>query len=132
QGLQAFSPETLPNRIYKYNALTNSYYNPSETVFLKGEGYLFRSPDNWIANENGNTPEVYQGIFTGVPNNGNISVNVTENAYNALGNPYPSAISASSLLSSGIGTLYFWTNTNTPQNNTYDGQPNNWASYTTL
>lgn len=132
QGLQAFSPETLANRIYKYNALNNSYYNPSETVFLKGEGYLFRSPDNWIANENGNTPEVYQGVFTGVPNNGNISVNVTENAYNALGNPYPSAISASSLLSSGIGTLYFWTNTNTPQNNTYDGQPNNWASYTTL
>lgn len=132
QGLQAFSPETLANRIYKYNALTNSYYNPEEAVFLKGEGYLFRSPNDWIVNENGNAPEVYQGVFTGVPNNGNFQVNVTGNAYNALGNPYPSAITANSLLSQGLQTLYFWTNTNPAQSNTYDGQPNNWASYTLM
>jgi hypothetical protein len=132
QGLQTFSPETLPNRIYKYDALTNSYYNPEESTFIAGQGYLFRSPNDWIANENGNSPQVYQGVFTGVPNNGNFQVNVIGNAHNGLGNPYPSAITANSLLSQGLQTLYFWTNTNPAQNNTYDGQPNNWASYTML
>ncbi len=132
QGLQTFSPETLPNRIYKYNALSNSYYNPEESIFLPGEGYLFRSPNNWVVNENGNTPEIYEGVFTGIPNNGNFPVSVTGNAYNGLGNPYPSAISADALISSGLQALYFWTNTNAPQNNSYDGQPNNWASYTML
>lgn len=132
QGLQTFSPETLPNRIYKYNALSNSYYNPEESIFLPGEGYLFRSPNNWVVNENGNTPEIYEGVFTGIPNNGNFLVSVTGNAYNGLGNPYPSAISADALISSGLQALYFWTNTNPPQNNSYDGQPNNWASYTML
>lgn len=132
QGLQAFSPATLPNRIYKYNALTNTYYNPEENNFLPGVAYMFRSPNDWIVNENGNTPEVYQGIFTGVANNGNFQVNVIGNAYNGLGNPYPSAISANSLLGQGLQVLYFWTNTNASQNNTYDGQPNNWASYTLM
>src|SRR5690606_32516683 len=66
-------------------------------------------------------------IFTGVPNNGTISVD-TPYEFSSIGNPYPSPINADLFISENIGTLYFWTNTNPPENNTYDGI-NNWVYY---
>src|SRR5690606_1644864 len=98
QNLQAFSPATLPTRIYKYDAATDSYDNTyPENTFLAGQGYLFRSPNDWVINDGVNTAQAYTGVFTGVANNGNVPVSVVSNAFNGLGNPYPSAIDAEEL-----------------------------------
>ena len=132
QNLQAFSPETLPTRIYKYDAVNDAYDNAyPETTFLAGQGYLFRAPNNWIINDGVNSAQPYAGAFTGVAHNGEVSVNVVSGAYNGLGNPYPSAIDAEELFDANpsIQTIYFWTNTNTPVDGVYVA--NNWASWTT-
>src|SRR5690606_38113771 len=98
QNLQAFSPATFPMRIYKYDAATDSYDNTyPENTFLAGQGYLFRSPNDWVINDGVNTAQAYTGVFTGVANNGNVPVSVVSNAFNGLGNPYPSAIDAEEL-----------------------------------
>src|SRR5690606_36323196 len=132
QNLQAFSPATLPTRIYKYDAATDSYDNTyPENTFLAGQGYLFRSPNDWVINDGVNTAQAYTGVFTGVANNGNVPVSVVSNAFNGLGNPYPSAIDAEELFAanSTIQAIYFWTNSNAPVEGSY--LANNWASWTT-
>jgi len=67
--------------------------------------------------------------FSGTPNNGNITVSVYQvlldntftqttggSPFNLVGNPYPSAISANSLIAANSiieGTIYFWDDDNT-------------------
>ena len=78
---------------------------------IPGMGYAVLTP--------GITPN-HTVNFTGIPNNGFISVPVAlsgdgtnvDDDWNLIGNPYPSAIDASILINSNInisGTLYFWT-----------------------
>ena len=116
QGLQAFSPNTLSNRFYSYNSSTNLYQavDPSATNFSPFNGYLIRTP-----NTHPTTPASWTGQFTGVPNNGTINMPILRGDYdgadyntgvsatlatkdddnwNLIGNPYPSAISANTLL----------------------------------
>jgi len=111
--LQAFSPQTLATRFYTYSPSSNIYVavsSPSTTPFSLGTGYLIRVANN----HNAVTPTVWAGQFTGVPNNGPVSVTVGTGTYNAIGNPYPSTISADSFISANSLTeaLYFWRKTN--------------------
>lgn len=112
------------------------FANNSDNV-TSGIGYAVLTP--------GITPN--QSItFTGVPNNGFISIPValsgddtnSDDDWNLIGNPYPSAIDATVLINSNInisGTLYFWTHntvlgggTNTgPADSNYN--PNDYASF---
>ena len=138
QGLYAFSKFTLPNRFYVYDTATDLYSNsvgfsltdlqyPSPLVspngvdgsdaanitFTNGLGYLIRVPYN-----HSTVPTVYNGIFTGVPNNGAILPTVTTalNGFNAVGNPYPSRINVANFIDGNTnttGSLYFWRKTNT-------------------
>ena len=128
QQIQGFSPETLPERIYTYE--DDNYYEVGDVNadFAAGKGYLFRAPNNWSED----TPMPYQGIFSGVPFNGNINISTHANAYTSVGNPYPSNIDADSFLNAntGISTLYFWTNTNPVADGSYSG--NNYATYTLM
>lgn len=119
QNLLNFSPNTLTNRFYNYNPTTNLYNvvsSPSTTDFVKGTGYLIRMPNNHPT-----TPTIFNGTFTGVPNNGLVTLTVTSNTYNAIGNPYPSTISADSFISTNNLTeaLYFWRKTNNSANPSY-------------
>ena len=146
QNLLAFSPLTslAPNRFYIYNPASDKYtntvpstLNPNTTNFSPGVGYLIRMP-----NENpailgtssdyylGNTAITYNGEFTGIPNNGDVNITgLSSNTYNAVGNPYPSTISATLFLSgnSTDGVLYFWRKTNGVVNTT-----SAYATWTTL
>ncbi|WP_293871626.1 T9SS sorting signal type C domain-containing protein, partial [Flavobacterium sp.] len=133
QGVYAFSPFTLPTRFYTYNTATNFYNSvafnltglqyPSPLVapngvngtdsnnvqFAKGKGYLIRMP--W---DHPTTATVWNGTFTGVPNNGNISFAMTT-GYNAVGNPYPSRINVKDFIDGNTsisGPLYLWRKTN--------------------
>lgn len=127
QQIQAFSPETLPERIYTYEG-TSGYVQVADPSidFEAGKGILFRAPNNW----NQDTPETYTGQFAGVPFNGTTGIPTHAGSFTSVGNPYASNIDADLLMmaNSGISTLYFWTNTNPASDGTYTG--NNYATYT--
>lgn len=121
QPLLAFSPSTLQTRFYDYNSDTNLYNvvpGLPSAKFDIGKGYLIRIPNNHPAT----TPTVWKGKFTGVPNNGTITVTLKNlgegKRFNLVGNPYPSPIDAKlfvedlSNAASITGTLYFWRKTN--------------------
>lgn len=131
QQLQAFSPNTLPNRFYQYlytgTTTPTAYQSVTATTnFVAGKGYMIRAADNWPL-----TSTVFNGQFTGVPTNGDVSQTVGL-GYNLLGNPYASPISGNAFLgaNTSISTLYFWTHTVPASGGVYP--VNNYASYTTF
>jgi len=131
QQLQAFSPNTLSGRFYQYlftgTTTPTAYQSVNATTnFVGGKGYMIRAANDWPL-----TATIFNGQFTGIPINGNVSQSVGI-GYNLLGNPYASPIDARAFLSSNpsIGTLYFWTHTVAAVGSTYP--QNNYASFTTL
>jgi len=125
QILSLLSPLTLVDKYFWFNT---TIYNwsavtaPALTPMDIGKGYIIRAPQTYDPV----TPAIYPASFVGVPNNGDYTVDIVKtgaNDLNCIGNPYPSAISASEFIQNntsafGIGpangtTLYFWTH-NTP------------------
>ena len=128
QDLRTFSNNTLATRFYTYNSATNLYNvvdfnftNPRN--FAPATGYLIRAPNDWAAN----TPRTFGGVFTGVPNNGTVPINLsyTDDArsYNLVGNPYPSSMDARAFITENTtnieSTLYFWRKTNGASSSAY-------------
>jgi hypothetical protein len=115
QDLRTFSSSTLASRFYTYNSTSNLYNvvdftNPIN--FAPTTGYLIRAPNTWSASD---PAAPFSGVFTGVPNNGNISVlGLISGKYYAVGNPYPSTINVAAFYNANpnAGTLYFWRKTN--------------------
>jgi hypothetical protein len=145
QTLADFSPLTSQspvNRFYIYdNTLGTSglYANiaPSAT-FATGTGYLIRMPNEDPAIPGtssdyylGTSSITFNGEFVGVPNNGTITLGstipLTSDKFYAIGNPYPSNISADSFINGNDtgGILYFWRKTNAAAGTAY-------ATYTLL
>lgn len=144
QNLQAFSPETSSTRFYEYNSAADQYstVNAASTSFSTAKGYLIRMPNAITANVAGTTnggvttPAQYMagtgnynfdGVFTGVPNNGTITfpLSTAGNRYTAIGNPYPSPINVADFfaanntvldVSSGI---YLWRKRNNSTHTSY-------------
>jgi hypothetical protein len=124
QNLAAFSPLTSlsPNRFYIYDSASDKYTNtvpvtldPTTTNFTPGAGYLIRMPNTADAV----TPTAYPGVFTGVPNNGDVPFTLSTagiGGYNLVGNPYASPINLFTLQANNstiIGnTFYMWRKTN--------------------
>lgn len=116
QTLKQFSPQTVDTRFYEYNTSDNIYspINPYTTLFDSGRGYFIRSPNNHVANNGSNAPQVWTGNFVGIPRNGEVIVSLeTEGqGFNLVGNPYPTVISADQFLQENAanieGTIYFW------------------------
>ena len=136
QFLTTFSPATDLARFYNYTNSTNAYASiasPSTTPFTNGSGYLIRMPNTAVTAP---ATETFAGQYTGVANNGNVPVTLeyidAAHPYNAVGNPYPSAINADTFLTTNNvtnsyigGTLYFWRKTSGAGGSAY-------ASYTSL
>ncbi|MGK4567523.1 hypothetical protein [Flavobacterium sp. 3HN19-14] len=145
QSLKLFSPYTVSpvnapgfptptgaSRFYTLDETTNSFAviaDPLNTSFELSKGYMLRAPNNFPA---AGTPQTFNGVFTGVPNNGDNGIAITNTAvtgkgYNMLGNPYPSTMNADLFLAQNPGELYFWTHTN-------QDAPSgaNYATYTTF
>ncbi len=118
QNLLSFSPSTIASRFYIYNPATNVYnaITPSANNFTQGTGYLIRMPDNHPA-----SPTIFNGAFAGTLNNGNVDLTVANNTFNAIGNPYPSAIDADAFIAHNniTGALYFWRKTNNDLTTSY-------------
>ena len=147
QTLAGFSPLTSqsPSRFYIYDYTQGTaglYASVSPSIpFTTGTGYLIRMPNEDPANLGLGTPYylgssalTYNGVFTGTPNNGTVTLGIpiplASNKYYAVGNPYPSTISASAFLLGNTtdGTLYFWRKTNMVANSTGSA----YATWTTL
>lgn len=133
QNIFALSPKTLQNRFYRFNETTNGFeanININDE-FQKGEYIAFRAPNDF--NNYGGTSKVFEGTFTGVPNNGNVVVNLTKNNFgnNAVGNPYPSPIDLTKLISDNsdlnISKVFLWTHNQPIVNGVFTG--NNWVIY---
>lgn len=113
QNLLAFSPQTVPDRFYSYNSVDDIFTvipNVANESFVPGRGYLIRSPNTWVPFGPGVSGVRFPGKFVGIMNTHNILVPLNA-GFNMVGNPFPTDISASSLVSqnSTIGTtLYFW------------------------
>lgn len=134
QNLFDFSPNTLANRFYVYDTTANKYATTdlsANTTFITGKGYAIRAPNDWSSVLPATLK--YNGVFTGIPNNGNISNTMITDGmgYNLVGNPYPSPINAISFLSNNPalgGTLYFYAHTSAMDSNgNYSG--NNYATW---
>ena len=133
QNLLSFSPNTAVSRFYQYlftGTTTPTAYQsvtPSTNSFLPGKGYMIRVATNWSPT----TPTIYNGQFTGVPNNGSFT-NTVGQGFNLLGNPYASPIDAPSFIRANgkIGTLYYWSHKVAASGGSYPS--NNYASYTLL
>jgi hypothetical protein len=126
QNILAFSPATLSNRFYNYNETTNLFNvvaSPSASPFATATGYLIRMPS-----DHPTTPTVWNGSFSGVPNNGTINKAITYNGsapygYNMIGNPYPSTIDADDFITINTSkiesSLYFWRKINSAPGSAY-------------
>ena len=123
QVLNVFSPLTLSDKFYSYNAnvgVNNWVIENQINVMTPGKGYAIRAPQGYTS-----TPQVFSGQFVGTPNNGNVSANVVAFNpmllnYNLLANPYPSAINVVTLIdNSNLGTLYFWTHNSAIASNVF-------------
>ncbi len=132
QTLLDFSPLTAlnPTRFYTYNATIDKYTAATASnPFALGTGYLIRMPDQKPGSLGLTTPYylgtetlIYTGAFTGKPNNGTIDLTgLVADKFYAVGNPYPSTISADAFLNGNAtdGTLYFWRKTNATPGTAY-------------
>ena len=113
--LGALSPNTLSGKMYSYDAFANPEDWKLEsygTVMAPGKGYIIRGPE--YAPPFPPFPSQFPASFTGVPNNGLITVPIGPiGSSNLIGNPYPSALDADVFLAANntvlAGTIYFWT-----------------------
>ena len=128
QKLLDFSPLTNNTRFYFYNTATNQYNSvpPGTTVFDSAKSYLIRSPNDWVPYNASLSPIPisFTGSFTGVPRNGNINFTMSNEGtgFNAIGNPFPSAILLNTFITTNSnaieGTLWFWRKYNDTANAT--------------
>src|SRR5690606_25704253 len=100
----SFSPATQTDRFFVYgtNGFTDNEFHsvdPFANSFQAGMGYLIRMPHqiqgaNASAYASGNYNFSFEGVFTGVPNNGTVTVPLSNSSgrYTLVGNPYPSPI----------------------------------------
>ncbi len=130
--LGALSPNTQPDKYYSWiPTVGGSFGNWNQesvaTIMDPRKGYIIRGPNTYSILPSTKVP--YTANFIGTPNNGDIScpilygtlgVGTNNDKYNLLGNPYPSAVSASAFLNLAInanvidGTIYFWTHNSPP------------------
>lgn len=118
QTLTALSPQTLFDKYFKFDPVVGNWvYVPSFNLMDVGRGYIIRAPQIFDPI----TPQVFNGVFTGIPNNGTFTTPMllSTSDLNLIGNPYPSAIDIDAFLSdpANVGvvdaTIYLWTH-NTP------------------
>ena len=134
QELHDFSPLTLTapeSRFYVYSTASSSYasVNPFGTNFDVAKGYIIRMPneDSTPGYNEGQTSIIFEGVFTGNPNNGTITapLSTADLRYNAIGNPYPSPISVRDFFLANAGALapgeplFFWRKKNNANATSY-------------
>ncbi|MFZ4671716.1 MAG: hypothetical protein ACOYLT_06860 [Flavobacterium sp.] len=121
-----------PAQGYKYkwdptatnaNSTQGNWISASGDYMIPGKGYIVRTSSSY-----GLTNQTINADFTGVPNNGTLSLPINRGSlsglndnYNLLGNPYPSSISIIKFLQNNTsidGNVSLWKHTNAPTSST--------------
>ena len=149
--LKAVSPATLFDKFFSWNqaatpqawlmhSMHTTLGNPNY-LMEEGRGYIVRAPQGFFTEVPLTGPaQEYTANFVGKPNNGTVTVPVfgsdsaltADNKWNLLGNPYPSAIDATTFLNANTnlgGTLYFWTHNTSISSASPSYAPNDYASW---
>lgn len=120
--LGMLSPDTQVDKYYSWSPCCGGLggsgiwaQESAASVMTPTKGYIVRGPNSFISSA------PYTANFIGTPNNGQIVAPISygtalpeNDKWNLIGNPYPSAVSASAFVSSLNnstildGTLYFW------------------------
>jgi hypothetical protein len=141
QTLQNLSPNTIIDKYFSFGSNNWVYENYNAVMTPPGKGYIIRVPKPGIYSLPVGNPETVtmpyaQPVeFVGTPNNGSYGLTIDPaGSYNLIGNPYPSAMSADTFLSTNTaeleGTIYFWTHNTVVSNTGYN--TSDYASYNTL
>jgi uncharacterized delta-60 repeat protein len=121
QKLIDVSPDSPSDKFYSFDAATDSWVRQIATNLMAvGKGYIIRGPRTF----SDIVAALYEAVFIGVPNNGEVSVPIAAtNTSNLIGNPYPSAINADSFILKNKeiidGTIYLWTHNTAITKNVY-------------
>jgi hypothetical protein len=143
--LKSVSPTTLFDKFFRWNEVGQAWLmhsgnaNPLH-VMEEGRGYIVRAPQGFPIETPTATALLHTANFVGKPNNGTVTVPVfgsastlpADNKWNLLGNPYPSAIDATTFLNANTnlgGTLYFWTHNTSITSASPSYAPNDYASW---
>lgn len=125
--------------LYKFTNLTPDYANWQQvnenSVLATGQGYTMKG--SGVAAAPAISTQNY--VFVGKPNNGLISssgLNIGAGSINLLGNPYPSALDATTFINDNLanidGTLYFWEHYATNNTHVLAGYQGGYAVRTAL
>jgi hypothetical protein len=112
QTLYDVSPNTLGDKFYSFSVTANDWQSENYSNIMEvGKGYIIRGPQDYMAPA---PKATYSASFYGEPYTGSLTTAVGAEGYATLiGNPYPSALDATSFIdqNAGVidGTLYFWT-----------------------
>jgi hypothetical protein len=123
---------TSPAQGYKYkwdptainaNSTQGNWISAYGDYMIPGKGYIVRTSSSF-----GLTNQTINATFTGVPNNGSVSLPINRGSlsglndnYNLIGNPYPSSISIIKFLQNNTsinGNVSLWKHNNAPTSNT--------------
>lgn len=121
QSLYTTSPETLSDKFFSFNSITNNWFaEASSSMMETAKGYIIRGPQSFSTE----TRAVFEASFIGVPNNGEMKISLgPASRFNLLGNPYPSAIDIDVFLKENAavlkGTIYLWSHNTPITNNEY-------------
>lgn len=139
-----FTPaqQPLSDKYFWFNTTSYQWTQvavPSLTPMDIGKGYIIRGPQSFDP-----VPNIINATFTGVPNNGDYTVDIVKSSatryLNCIGNPYPSAVSCDAFVAQNSSTFtdsstlvvgttfYFWTH-NTPINAQYQYNEDDYATY---
>lgn len=125
--------------LYKFTNLTPDYANWQQlnenSVLATGQGYTMKG--SGVAAPPTISSQNY--VFVGKPNNGLITssgLNIGPGSINLLGNPYPSALDATTFINDNLanidGTLYFWEHYATNNTHILSGYQGGYAVRTIL
>jgi hypothetical protein len=113
----------LADTFYSYNTINGWQIETATTNMIPGKGYITRARNGYNGFSIGS---FWQGVFSGVPNNGEINLEVTTtgtNDENLISNPYPSTIDIEAFYNDNNSKLkanfYFWTHNTPITNNLY-------------
>lgn len=121
QKLVDVFPNTLFDKYFSFDYVLNNWHQEdASNTMIPAKGYIIRGPQDFSTT----VPSTFEAVFKGKPNNGIINLNLgTTDAFNLIGNPYPSAINADLFLAHNSlslkGALYFWTHNTAYTNNQY-------------